>query len=118
MEEDRLQGSSHFPKCPERDQQPLHYMNNLILPLPPKEKKKHTKQSNRSFKRQFAVDGTFLLENLAIILFADLRLNVNDVWPLLVFVLLSQLCGTLLKVLYYRFFHIWSSILHMKDFEA
>ena len=95
-------------------------MNNLILPLPPKEKKKHTKQSNRSFKRQFAVtvDGTFLLENLAIILFADLRLNVNDVWPLLVFVLLSQLCGTLLKVLYYRFFHIWSSILHMKDFEA
>ena len=95
-------------------------MNNLILPLPPKEKKKHTKQSNRSFKRQFAVtvDGTFLLENLAIILFADLRLNVNDVWPLLVFVLLSQLCGTLLKVLFYRFFHIWSSILHMKDFEA
>ena len=94
------------------------YMNNLILPLPPKEKKKQVKQSNRSFKRQLAVDGTFLVENLAIILFAALRLDVNDVWPLLVFVFLGQLCGTLLKVLYYKFFHIWSSILHMKDFEA
>ena len=94
------------------------YMNNLILPLPPKEKKKQVKRNNRSFKRQLAVDGTFLVENLAIILFAALRLDVNDVWPLLVFVFLGQLFGTLLKVIYYKFFHIWSSILHMKDFEA
>ena len=95
------------------------YMNNLILPLPSKEKKKqHVKRSHRSFKRQLAVDGTFLSENVAIIIFAALRLDLNDVWPLLVFVFLGQLCGTLFKVAYYKFFHIWSNILHMKDFEA
>ena len=71
-----------------------------------------------SFKRQLAVDGTFLLENVAIIIFAALRLDLNDVWPLLVFVFLGQLCGTLFKAAYYKFFHIWSNILHMKDFEA
>ena len=95
------------------------YMNNLILPLPSKEKKKQqVKRSHRSFKRQLAVDGTFLFENVAIIIFAALRLDLNDVWPLLVFVFLGQLCGTLFKVAYYKFFHIWSNILHIKDFEA
>ena len=96
------------------------YMNNLILPLPPKEKKKQVRQSNRSFKRQLAVDGTFLVENLAIILFAALRLDLDDVWPLLVFVFVGQLCGTLLKGLYYRFFCIFSfsaSNQHLKPFE-
>ena len=95
------------------------YMNNLILPLPSKEKKKQqNKLSKHSFKRQLIVDGVFVVENLAIILLVGLSLNINDIWPLLVFVVLGQLGGLLLKGLYYRFFHIWSSILTKKDFEV
>ena len=94
-------------------------MNNLILPLPSKEKKKEqSKQSQRSLKRQLTVDGIFVVENLAIILLVGLSLNIHDVWPLLVFVALGQFCGLLLKVVYYRFFHIWSSILTKKDLDV
>ena len=95
------------------------YMNNLILPLPSKEKKKQQiRDGKRSFNRQLIVDGVFVVENLAIILLAGLVLNINDVWPLLVFVSLGQLCGLLLKGIYYRFFHIWSSILTKKDIDV
>ena len=91
-------------------------MNNLILPLPTKEKKiQVNKVKRRSFTRQMMVDGVFVVENLAIIL---LVLNILDVWPLLVFVALGQFCGLLLKGVYYRFFHIWSSILTKKDLDV
>ena len=95
------------------------YMNNLILPLPSKEKKKQSKKhGKRSFKRQLIVDGLFVVENLTVILLASVSLNIENVWPLLVFVLLGQLLGLLLKGLYYRFFHIWSSILTKKDIDV
>ena len=95
------------------------YMNNLILPLPSKEKKKQwNKEGRRSLKRQLIVDGLFVVENLAIIVLASVCLNIEDVWPLLVFVFLGQLLGLLLKGVYYRFFHIWSSILTKKDIEV
>ena len=94
-------------------------MNNLILPLPTKEKKiQVNKVKRRSFTRQMIVDGVFVVENLAINLLAGLVLNIVDVWPLLVFVALGQFCGLLLKVVYYRFFHIWSSILTKKDLDV
>ena len=94
-------------------------MNNLILPLPTKEKKiQVNKVKRRSFTRQMIVDGVFVVENLAIILLAGLVLNILDVWPLLVFVALGQFCGLLLKGVYYRFFHIWSSILTKKDLDV
>ena len=85
------------------------YVNNLMLPLPSKWKKKY--QNKRSFKRQLIVDILFVVENFTIILLAGLVLNIDEVWPFLVFVPLAQLCGLLLKVIYYRFLHIWSSIL-------
>ena len=95
------------------------YMNNLILPLPSKEKKKpQTMGSKGSFNRQLIVDGVFVVENLAIILLAGLVLNIDVVWPLLIFVSLGQFCGLLLKGVYYRFFHIWSSILTKKDINV
>ena len=85
------------------------YVNNLMLPLPSKWEKKY--QNKRSFKRQLIVDILFVVENFTIILLAGLVLNIDEVLPFLVFVPLAQLCGLLLKVLYYRFLHIWSSIL-------
>ena len=95
------------------------YMNNLILPLPSKEKKKQQNRgSTRSFSRQLVFDGLFVVENSVVILLAAFVLNINDVWPLLVFVSLGQLNGLLLKVIYYRFFHIWSSILTKKDSDV
>ena len=94
------------------------YMNNVILPLPSEEKKKQQKKGARSFKRQMIVDGVFVVENLSILLLAGLLLNIDDVWPLLVFVVLGQLCGLLLKGCYYKFFHIWSTILSKKDLEV
>ena len=85
------------------------YVNNLMHPLPSKWKKKY--QNKRSFKRQLIVDILFVVENFTIILLAGLVLNIDEVWPFLVFAPLAQLCGLLLKVIYYRFLHIWSSIL-------
>ena len=95
------------------------YMYNLILPLPSKEKKKQLiKRNERTFNDQLIVDGLFAVENLAIIVIASVCLNIGDVWPLLVFVFSGQLCGLLLKGLYYRFFHIWSLILTKKVIEV
>ena len=94
-------------------------MNNLILPLPSKEKKiQENIVKKRSFTRQTIVDGVFVGENLAILLLAGLVLDIVDVWPLLLFVALGQFCGLLLKGVYYRFFHIWSSILTKKDLDV
>ena len=94
------------------------YMYNLILPLPSKEKKKQLiKRKKGTFNDQLIVDGLFVLENLAIIVIASVCLNIGDIWPLLVFVFSGQLCGLLLKGLYYRFCHIWSSILTKKVIE-
>ena len=95
------------------------YMNNQILPLPTKEKKKQPKHSERSsFKRQLITDGLFVWENSVIVVIAVIRLNIEIVWPLLVFVFAGQLCGILLKLIYYRFFHIWSSIMTNKDIDV
>ena len=95
------------------------YMYNLILPLPSEEKKKQLiKRNERTFTDQVIVDGLFVVENLATIVIASVCLNVDDVWPLLVFVLAGQLGGLLLKGLYYRFFHIWSLILTKKVIEV
>ena len=92
------------------------YVNNLMLPLPSKWEKKY--QNKRSFKRQLIVDILFVVENFTIILLAGLVLNIDEVWPFLVFVPLAQLCGLLLKVIYYRFLHIWSSILTKADIDV
>ena len=95
------------------------YMYNLILPLPTKEEKKQLiKRNERTFTDQLLVDGLLVVENLAIIIIAGICLIIDNVWPLLVFVLSGQLCGLLLKGLYYRFFHIWSLILTKKVIEV
>ena len=64
------------------------------------------------------VDILLVVENLTIILLAGLLLNIDEVWPFLVFVPLAQFCGLLLKMVYYRFFHIWSSILTKADIDV
>ena len=88
------------------------YMTNLILPLPTEEEKKQlVKQKLSTRKRQLVVDGLLTAENLVILVIAGVVLNLDDVWPLLVFVLSAQVLGLLLKGLYYKFFHIWSLIL-------
>ena len=91
------------------------YIHNIILPSPTRGKKTQQKKRNPTFKSQVLVDTVFIIENIGIIilvfsLIPDICYTTGLIWILL-FIVVGQFLGLLLKVVYYQFFHIWSNIL-------
>ena len=96
------------------------YLHNLILPLPTEEKKTKLKRTNQTHWRQVLVDTVFIIENILVVVLAFVSGLIPDIFTtgliwLLLFIILGQFFGLLLKCAYYQFFHIWSDILVFRN---
>ena len=96
------------------------YLHNLILPLPTEGEKNKPIRINETYRRQVLVDTVFIIENILVVILAFVFCLIPDIsrtgliW-LLVFIILGQFFGLLLKCVYYKFFHIWSDILVFRN---
>ena len=92
-----------------------------FLFLPTEERKNKTKKTEQTPWRQ--VDTVFVIEIILVayfffffVLIADI-LNTGLIW-LLMFILLGQFFGLLLKCAHYKLFHIWTDILNVKNLRV
>ena len=90
------------------------YLWNLVLPLPNGEKKAEKMLHFQTFQHQAIVDSIFFLENVIIVILAGFLVHEIPI-ALLVFVICVHLIGLILKSTYYKFFHIGSPILALKN---
>ena len=92
------------------------YLFNEILPLPceakPQTREEKEAQRKRSKLRQVAVDVILAVESFVIIIVASVQVDGIPSY-LIVMVVVLHASGLILKVVYYKSFHIWSG---RKDF--